>query len=72
MQPEILKNENFRLEERFIRIAPSAIIEGYNRDQFTNAVETGKVITEAASKTLIAALYLRSPSQILESDLVIF
>ena len=72
MQPEILKNENFRLEERFIRNAPSAIIEGYNRDQFTNAVETGKVITEAASKTLIAALYLRSPSQILESDLVIF
>ena len=59
------QNENFRLNERFIGNAPSAIIEGYDRDQFTNAVETGKVITEAALKTLLTALYLRSLSQIL-------
>jgi len=53
------------LKERFIGNAPSAMIGGYDRDQFTNAVETGKVFTEAATKTLLTALYLKSPSQIL-------
>jgi hypothetical protein len=34
-------NGNFRLEERLIENVPSVIVEGYNRDQFTNEVETG-------------------------------